>query len=73
MLGISATASPGVDLFAAFPHSFKWSRVSVGKNTERTEKSSVKAKSSVGKFLKLEERSASITSLFPAFYFFFGI
>ena len=41
--------------------------VSVGTNTERTEKSSLKAQSSLGKFLKLGEGSASINPLFPAF------
>lgn len=67
LFDISATASPGVDFFVALPHSFKWSRVSVGTNTGRTEKSSLKAESSVGKCIKPEERSASINPLFPTF------
>ena len=37
-------------------------------NTGRTEKSCLNEESSVGKFLKLEERSASINPLFPAFF-----
>ena len=42
--------------------------VSVGTNTARTEKSSLKAQSSVGKLLKLGEGSASINPLFPAYF-----